>query len=96
MSLCFIYMCFVILCFLLKYFPHQIPPNTQTTAYIGSQLHSVLEKFKPKVTTHSSHGHHPQQTMQPSVEMFCIQKPPHSPVTVVLNSWGPDCISSTT
>ena len=26
--------------------------------------------------------------MQPSVEMFCIQKTPHCPVTIVLNSWG--------
>ena len=72
------------------------PPNTQTTAYIVFQLHSMLEKFELKVTTNSPHGHHPQRTMQPSVEMFCIQKMPHCPVTIVLNSWGPDCSSSTT
>ena len=29
----------------------------------------MLYKFKPKVTTHSPHGHHSQQTMQTSLEM---------------------------
>ena len=67
------------------------PQNTQTTAYIGFQLHSMLEEFNPEVPTHSPHGHHAQRAMQPSVEMFCIQKTPHCPVTIVLNSWGPDC-----
>ena len=53
------------------------PPNTQITAYIVFKLHSMLEKFKPKVPTQSPHGHHAQQAMQPSVEMFSIQKPHH-------------------
>ena len=69
------------------------PPNTQTTAHIGFQVHSMLEEFKPKVTTHSPHGQYKQRAIQPSVEMFCIQKTPHCPVTIVLNSWGPDCNS---
>ena len=51
----------------------------------------MLEEFKSKVKTHSPHGHYKQRAMQPSVEMFCIQKMPHCPVTIVLNSWGPDC-----
>ena len=72
------------------------PPNTQTTAYIGFQLRTMLEEVKPEVTTHSHYSHHAQQTMQPSVEFFCIQKTSHCPVTIVLNSWGPDCSSSTT
>ena len=63
------------------------PPNTQITAFIGFQLRTMLEEVKPKVTTHSPHSHHAQQTMQPSVEIFCIQKTPHCPVTIVLNSW---------
>ena len=50
------------------------PPNTQTTTYIVFQLHSMLEKSKLKVTTNSPHGHHPLQTMQPSVEMFFLFK----------------------
>ena len=62
------------------------PPNTQTTAYIGFQLHSMLDKFKPEVPTHSPHGHHAQRTTQPSVEMFCLKKWHHCPVTIVLNS----------
>ena len=48
----------------------------------------MLEEVKAEVTTHSPHSHHAQQTIQPSVEMFCIQKTPHCPVTIVLNSWG--------
>jgi hypothetical protein len=72
------------------------PPNTRTTAFIGFQLLTMLEEVKPEVTTHSPHSHHAQQTMQASVEIFCIQKTPHCPVTIVLNSWGPDCSSSTT
>ena len=67
------------------------PQNTQTTAYIGFQLHSMLEEFNPKVPTHSPHGHHAQQAMHPSVEIFRILKTPHCSVTIVLNSWGPDC-----
>ena len=54
---------------------HQIfytPQNTQTTVFIGFQLHSVLEEFKQKVPSQSPHGHHAQQAMQPSVEIFCI------------------------
>jgi hypothetical protein len=43
------------------------PPNTRTTAFIGFQLRTMLEEFKPQVTTHSPHGHHTQQTIQPSV-----------------------------
>ena len=50
----------------------------------------MLEELKPEVQTHSPHGHHAQQAMQPSVEIFCIQKTPHFPATIVLNSWGPD------
>ena len=53
------------------------PQNTQTTAYIGFQLHSMLEEFNPEVPTHSPHGHHAQRAMQPSVEMFCIQMMHH-------------------
>ena len=34
--------------------------------------------------------------IQPSVEMFFIQKPHHCPVTILLNRWGPDCNWSTT
>ena len=48
------------------------PQTTQTTAYIGFQLHSMLEEFNPKVPTHSPHGRHAQQTMHPSVEIFRI------------------------
>jgi hypothetical protein len=50
------------------------PPNTQTTAYIVFQLHSMLKKSKLKITTNSPHGHHPLQTMQPSVEIFFYSK----------------------
>ena len=70
------------------------PTNFSMHRQIHKQLlilHSMLEEFKPQVTTHSTHCHHAQQTMQPSMEMFCIEKPAHCPVTIVLNSWGPDC-----
>ena len=50
----------------------------------------MLEELKRKVTTHSPHGHYKQRAIQPSVELFCIQNTPHWPVTIVLNSWGPD------
>ena len=52
--------------------------------------------LRPEVGSRvSPHGHHKQRAMQPSVEMFCIQKTPHCPVTIVLNSWGSDCSWST-
>ena len=62
----------------------------RTTAFILFQPRTMLEEVNPEVTTHSPHSHHAQQTMQLSVEIFCIQKTPHCPVTIVLNSWGPD------
>ena len=55
------------------------PQNTQTTAYIGFQLHSMLEEFNPKVPTHSPHGHH-----APCVNVL-YSKAATQPVTVVLN-----------
>ena len=36
---------------------------SKPTAYIGFQLHKMLEEFKPKVTTHSQHAHHAQQAL---------------------------------
>ena len=54
-------------------------------------MHRLLEELMPEVQTHSPHGRYAQRALKPSVEMFCIQKTPHCPVTIVLNSWGPDC-----
>ena len=61
------------------------PQNTQTTAYIGFQLHSMLEEFNPEVPTHSPHGHH-----APCGNVL-YSKAASQPVTIVLNSWGPEC-----
>ena len=36
---------------------------SKPTAYIGFQLHKMLEEFKPKVTTHSPHAHRVQQAL---------------------------------